>query len=132
MKKTIILTAFAVCISITYAQSFTEAFDSVFQNISRVDASTGILYERVIPFAQLYNYNSKVSPVDTSNSVHFMQAHFELYNAAFQPSAKLPFDSDSLEALINGNNRIDIGILHYKFNTLDSAVAYQKLYFEAA
>ena len=109
-------------------KTFTESFDSVFQNISRADATTGILYNRSIPFAQLYNFNSNVSSVDTSNSKHFMRAYRELYDAAFQSFAKLPFSVDSLRTMIAGSgNIVDIGILHYKFNTFDSAVAMQKL-----
>jgi len=130
MRKLIILAALAISVSVTYAQSFTESFDSVFVNISRADATTGILYERVIPFAQLQNFNSNIVPVDTSNHEHFRRAYRELNRAAFLPSAKLPFDRDSLKSIINENNDvIDIGILHYKFNTLDSLAARQKLYF---
>ncbi len=59
MKKYIILIALAISSNIAiYAQSFTEMFDSIFRNISRSGATTGILYERVIPFAQLQNFNS--------------------------------------------------------------------------
>jgi len=38
-------------------------------------ATIGILYERVLPFAQLRNFNSNLSMVDTSNSEHFFQMH---------------------------------------------------------
>ena len=41
------------------AQSYTEAFDSVFTYVSRNDATTGILYERVMPFGNLTKYNSQ-------------------------------------------------------------------------
>ena len=37
------------------AQTYTESFDSVFINVSRTQATTGILYERVVPFANLEN-----------------------------------------------------------------------------
>ena len=128
MRKIIIFIALVTSINITYAQSYTEAFDSVFANISKTQATTGILYERVLPFAELQNFNSNVSTVDTSSSEHFIQGYFELYNAAFQQFAKLPFNADSLQTLIEGSvDTVDIGILHYKFNMLDSAVAHQKL-----
>jgi hypothetical protein len=76
MRKIIILIILLTNVSIMHAQSFTEIFDSVFSNISRTEATTGILYERVIPFARLQNFNSKVSSVDTSNSTHFIQSYF--------------------------------------------------------
>ena len=84
-KLNIVLTALTVSANSLYAQNFTEIFDEVFQNVSRADATTGILYERVLPFAQLYKFNSSQVLVDTSNSEHFMQAYSELYDEAFQP-----------------------------------------------
>ena len=133
MKKFYILTAFMLCASsVTKAQSFSETIDEFFRNISRADATTGILYERIIPFAQLLNFNSHVAPVDTSNNEHFIQAYSELYDATFLPSNSFPFNSDSLQFLTkNSGSIVDIGILHYNFNTLDPITAYQKLYFGA-
>jgi hypothetical protein len=32
---------------------YAEMFDSVFKNVSRIQATTGILYERSVPFANL-------------------------------------------------------------------------------
>ena len=64
----------------TEPRTYTEVFDSVFVNVSYADATTGILYERSIPFAQLYNFNSNVSIVDTSSSKHFIRAFRELYD----------------------------------------------------
>ena len=69
MKQSVLIFAMTV---ITFSlqaqteQTYTEAFDNAFSNISRADATTGILYERVVPFANLLNYNSRVSAsVDT-------------------------------------------------------------------
>jgi len=114
-------------------QKSTNPFDHVFRNVNKVDATTGILYERVIPFAQLHKFNSKLLPVDTSNCRHFFQAYLELYKANFLPVQNyFPFDVDSLKSLISNDTKVvDIGILHFRFNTMDSAVAYQKLYFDA-
>jgi len=77
-------------------RTYTERFDSVFSVVSRVQATTGILYERLVPFAQLQKFNSNVYSVDTSNAKHFIQGYSELYNAAFQSFAKLPYSVDSL------------------------------------
>ena len=134
MKKSIIFLAMILIAVPMFAQpeqTYTEAFDSVFINVSYTDATTGILYERSIPFAMLYNFNSSIAPVDTSNSRRFIRGFSELYDAAFQPSARLPFNVDSLQSLIgNSGNVVDIGILHYKFNSFDTLVAYQKLYLD--
>jgi len=49
MKRIIILTVvLTVSANIMFAQNYTEVFDTVFRNISRTQATTGILYERVV------------------------------------------------------------------------------------
>ncbi len=136
MKKTTIVWIFFLGIVNLYAQeiqTYTESFDSIFRNISRSDATTGILYDRVIPFANLKNFNSNSSQsVDTGSMKHFMQSYLELYDATFQATSVLPFSIDSLESYINANSSfVNIGLLHYKFNTMDSAAVQQKTYFGA-
>ena len=134
MKQSVLFFAMTVITFSLQAQTektYTEAFDSVFINISRADATTGILYERVVPFANLLNYNSRVSAsIDTSNYSHFIQAYSELYRAAFNPSARLPWTLERFEEeIVNGTTPgiVDIGILHYNFNVMDSVVGKQKL-----
>jgi hypothetical protein len=61
MKKIILIFALTIIILSLHSQTeqtYTEAFDSIFSNISRTEATTGILYERMMPFAQ---ENSTVS-----------------------------------------------------------------------
>lgn len=107
-------------------QTYTEKFDSIFVNISHAQATTGILYDRVVPFSNLTNYNSNTnSSVDTSNYSHFIQSYSELYRAAFINSARLPHTIDSFKEQAYNNtksNKADIGILHYNFNIMDSVV----------
>ena len=140
MKKIIISAVLLTHSIMMYAQfisAYTAAFDSIYSNISRKEATTGILYERVVPFAELYKYNSTLlNRVDTSNMSHFMQAYFELYNATFLSSRMFPFDIDSLRSLMQKNNLnstipiVNVGLLHCNFNMIDSAVASRKLYFD--
>jgi len=85
MKKLVLFAMTFIFMSL-HAQAektYTEMFDSVFSVVSRTQATTGILYERVVPFANLVNYNSIINPVDTSNFTHFIQSYSELYRAAF-------------------------------------------------
>jgi len=106
-------------------KTYTEMFDSVFSVISKSQATTGILYEMVVPFANLTNLT-----VDTSNRTHFIQAYSELYRAAFDTTKRLSWSVAEFEAHIEDNasqDVIDIGILHYNFNAIDSVVAMQKL-----
>lgn len=93
MKKLIFIFAMAIAslpLQAQIEQTYTEVFDSIFINVSRVQATTGILYERVVSFADLVNFNFNVNAsVDTSNYHHFMQSYSELYRAAFMPSAQV-------------------------------------------
>ena len=83
MKKLSFLVLFFTIISASNLQAqqgFTELFDSVFVNIGRSDATTGILYDRVLPFSNLKQFSS--SNPDTANMYQFLHGYSELYNAA--------------------------------------------------
>ena len=41
--------------------TYTEHFDYMFQNVSRTQATTGILYDRVVPFANLTSHTALVA-----------------------------------------------------------------------
>lgn len=60
MKK-IVTSVFIFICAIGDAQTmrdFTDTFDSIISHISRADATTGILYNRVIPFSNVTSFNS--------------------------------------------------------------------------
>ena len=129
MKKIITILLITITATVVQAQerTFTQLFDSVFMNVSRTSATTGILYNRVLPFSGL----SRFTALDTANSEVFKQAYSELYRAAFLPLSKLPFDADSLENLLSTQqNIVDIGVLHYKYNMLNESTIWQKIYFD--
>ena len=92
MKRSVLFLGMVIILSSisaqTRQQTYTEAFDNAFRNISRTDATTGVLYDRVVPFANLVNFNSNVEvAVDTSSFRHFIQSYSELYRASFDARA---------------------------------------------
>ena len=112
------------------AQTYIQAFDSVFANVSRAGANTGILYERVLPFANLTNFNSLLSNPDTSNCSHFFRAANELRRATFNlPCPIVPKDS-ILKICESDPDLIQIGMLHFDINTFDANMLHQKLFFD--
>lgn len=133
MKKSSILIIF---VGITtffpiHAQTYTDAIDSIFFHIGKTDAKTGIIYERVLSFANLTHYNSLEDHPDTSNFSHFLRAYNELCRATFRPSVTM-IPPDTFKRLIeNDTTRIQIGMLHFNFNTFDTSVARHKLYFDS-
>ena len=59
MNKFILILAMTIITSSLHAQTeqtYTEVFDSIFVNVSKTQATTGILYDRVLPFARLENF----------------------------------------------------------------------------
>lgn len=82
MKKYIVTFLIISVIAKIYAQSYTQAFDSMFQHVDLSHTSTGILYERVLPFSNLVNYVTNIPhPADTCDYWQFVMAYDELYRA---------------------------------------------------
>lgn len=132
MKKLTIFTLLAFCIGFMNAQetfTYTESFDKAFAKISRTDAKTGLLYDRVVPFARLDNYDPAKDVTDTSNANHFIQAYSELSRAAFLPKTQFPITIKELETMISEmqNDRVPIGLLHYQYDAINIPVASQKI-----
>ena len=114
------------------AQSYTQSFNEVFQNVDLSHTSTGILYERVLPVSNLYNFiMNRPHPFDTCDYWQFVLAYEELYRAGAQNI----FLSDSVEEMLQhlpiDGETVVIGILHMKFNTFDTAAVRQRLYYDS-
>jgi hypothetical protein len=107
-------------------QTYTEAFDSLYQNVNFSNVPYGILYNRVASFAGLPFFNRMQS--DTSNYWHFIQAYSELKRASLNVNPNLTFSLDDLQT-ISTTSTIPIAILNFDFGMIDSS-AYnsRKLY----
>ena len=109
-KNFFLIITFIIVTIYVKAQTYTHAFDSVFAHISRADATTGILYERVLPFGNLTQYNSLEGNPDTRSFSHFLRAYNELCRATFQPSITM-VPKDTLKHLIEDDTtRVQIGM----------------------
>jgi len=95
--------------------------DYKFQNLNKNLIPKGILYDRVFPFANADQYKGSLSFTDTTNTNHFIQACYEMYQASYNTTGKKkPEDLDSLLNTNYSANEHPLGILFYKFNTIDS------------
>jgi len=82
-----------------------------------------------MPFSNLKHFSDN-NP-DTAGMYQFMQAYSELYDATFDITKQLPFSVENLESMIlNDTAYVNIGILHYRFNEIDTLIAQQKLYLD--
>lgn len=92
------------------------------QNLNKAYITTNILYDRMFPLANVDEYKGIPSTnTDTTHPDHWMQAYYEMYNAAYNTAGWI--SPDALDNLIktNGNSKQHpIGILYYKFNSLDT------------
>lgn len=93
--------------------------DSLLSHVDKTSMTTGILYDRAAPYADL---DTDTSPTVTPE--YFMQAWNELYNA----STSAPFISaDALQEQINEkkqNGKIILGVINLKMNYLDFGTQY--------
>jgi len=107
-------------------QDYSSCFDSIYQNVNLNNTPSGILYDRVIPFANLQYFGQQNQ--DTSYYWHFIQAYSELRRACLTTHSHLPFTVEELKKL-NSEPVIKLGIINFIFGAIDTA-AFQmgKLY----
>lgn len=135
MKKILFLECFLFVSFIGISQnivSYTNLFDSLFVNISKRDATTGVLYDRVSPFSNATSFNSQRNPlVDTINSSVFLQCYYELYLSLFDSTLAFLPNINEIKKDARTDSIVDIGLLHCRLNVIDTVVSRQKLYFDA-
>ena len=104
--------------------------DSVQALLDKTQVPTGILYDRVSRSAGLVGFNATAP--DTSDFGHFRQAIYDLHASAYNTRI-LPCQRDVRDyaQLRLDRDTVAIGVLHYRFNYLDStAVASNLLYYD--
>lgn len=109
--------------------------DSVLLHLDKAQIPSGILYDRVVPYAALPYFNRfrvDTSSADTSGFGYFRQSVSELHAASYNP-AVLPCQQDVRDyaQLRLARDTVAIGVLHYRFGALDStAVANNLVYWD--
>ena len=132
MKLMIKLTAIGSCIFMPFFTKcqtvnwdtlpYKQQSDFKLAQLNKTFISTNILYDRVMPIADIERYKAQENLYDTSSPRHLVQAYYELYNAAYNNTSWLT--PELLDSRLDTNkaetNAIPIGMLYYKYNTLDS------------
>src|SRR3954471_9601318 len=110
-----LLLIFSASLRAQTVSSFTHDADSLFQNLDKSYVTTGVLYDRIYPYAMLHVFNS--SYFDTTNVYHFKQGYYELYNAAYNNTDFVSPDTlnGKIEA-ITRKKKVPIGIINFQFN----------------
>ncbi len=100
-------------------KTYTQTIDSLFINLNKTEITTGILYDRVYPFAALEKFNLGAS--DTASNRYFTQAYLELFTAAYNNSGMT--NPDALEGFKKTqiyDGIVPIGLLNYNYNLMDT------------
>ncbi len=102
-------------LSAVMAQSeYRQAADQAFANLDKNGITTGILYDRVFPAANLRESGT------TSSAGHFQQAQSELYQASYNTQNRLtPDDLSSLTWQSQQQGITPIGVLIAGFQVLN-------------
>lgn len=94
------------------------SLDQQLININQSSVTSGIIYERVIPAANLYNFNT-VSTFNTANYSYFKQALSEMHRAS---NGTKFISIDNLKSLVSyttNNNEVNLAILNTEFHILN-------------
>lgn len=91
------------------------------QLLNKSYVTTGVLYDRMFPIAHMDEHTGLLSTEDTASSDLFKQGYYEMYNSIYNPTGVYTAD-DVENTLANYTtwNAHPIGILYYKFNSLDT------------
>lgn len=98
----IVVTAICSCILMPYtAKAQTVNWDTLpyiqqadfkLAQLNKSLITTNILYDRVMPIADIERFKAQESFTDTSSPRHWVQAYYELYNSAYNNSTWLTPD----------------------------------------
>lgn len=115
MKKNYLLSFLLLYCSVLMAQT---KLDSMLVNVEQTSVTSGIIYERVTQFANLYNFNRPKYP-NTADYKYLRQGLSELYRASNQTRL---ISLEELERRITGTtsaNEVDIAIVTTPFEILN-------------
>jgi hypothetical protein len=133
MKKCAIFISFILCMAYHHSKAqtiidtielpgnhdYTAYFDSLYQNTKFADIPHGVLYDRVVSFADLQHFG--ITNSDTSSYWHFIQAYSELQRAAVIPQQKLSYSVERLKEMAV-ETTIPIGIINFEYSCIDTNV----------
>jgi hypothetical protein len=94
--------------------------DYKLQPLNKNYIPTGILYDRVFPYANVDEHIGDVNSTDTTTPGKFMQSYYEMYNASYNTNGWI--SPNNLNTLVDSPfyNAHPIGIFYYKFNAIDT------------
>ena len=130
MKKLLLVIATCYVVTNSTAQTnpvfgtYTIDVDSLFLHMDKSGITTGILYDRVFPFANLPFFNVNTNQPDTIDFSFFIQGSSELRRAAYTFNNNLPPAADyfyEVKKQATFNNTVNISVVSYNYNYIDTS-----------
>ncbi|WCO01114.1 T9SS type A sorting domain-containing protein [Psychroserpens ponticola] len=115
MKNFYLLVVFTLISNAINAQT---KLDSMLVNVDKSTVTSGIIYERVTQFANLYNFN-KPNYSNTADYKYLRQALNELHNASNQTRLISLQELENRIASTTQENHLDVAILNSTFQILN-------------
>ena len=116
-KQFIFLALLVLTILNVKAQNYTNTADSLFQFVDKKTMQTDILYDRVVPFANL------TQPKDTTDFEYFRQAYSELYRASYNPTFKhIEQVKTEVKKSFPNYHQVPIGLINTSFDYIKDSL----------
>lgn len=117
MKKLVLSIGMILSLYQLSAQEITSPLDDALQQVDQTSVTSGIIFERVTQFANLYNFNKK-EKFNTATFAYFQQALSEMHRAS---NMQLFISrSDLLSQIENEQaNVVPLGILNTDFQLMN-------------
>lgn len=121
MKKTILF-----CILLVATKAFTQtipanevSLDQMLVNIDKTTVTSGIIYERVAPFTNLYNFNTKTNR-NIADFILFKQALLEMYLGSNQSQfSSVETLTNNLNPILYDDASVYMGVLNTPFQSVN-------------
>lgn len=110
--------------------TYTKMADSLLYPVNKSLITSGILYDRVVPFTSLHSFKN----TDTSSYVHFTQAYSELRNAAYNNSSMIKVEKidTASKGIYYASATVPIGVLYFDFHWIDTLAINKNLFYKGA
>lgn len=121
MKKTVLFCILLLAVKV-YTQTIPAnevGLDQMLVNIDKTTVTSGIIYERVAPFTNLYSFNTNANR-NIANFILFKQALLEMHLASNQSQfSSIETLNNNLNPILYNDASVNMGILNTPFQSMN-------------
>ncbi len=117
LRACLFLACATINAQVTYTLDTLTNVDSLIAPLNKESFTSGVLYDRVVPIANLTSFNTATNNV--SSLPHFEQALYELYRAAKKTKFNSVANARKAYVSLARKNKVDIGIINAQLHRLN-------------